>query len=437
MESVPQLILIFLLILLNAFFAAAEYSLVAVRKSRIDDLVKKGDSLARLVQRVLEDRGSFISTIQLGVTVVSLILGWVGEPLIAQKISSLFTFLPNGQISIIVHTISVVIALVLLTFLSLILGELVPKTIALQKTEMVSLITIAPLFLFAKIFQPFIKFINLSGRIVLRLLGLSSSAGEDQLTYTKDEIKAVLEQIKQSGIVSKEDAEMVQNAFGLGDIQIKKLMIPRADIVAFNVNTAISDLIKKIEQHPHSRFPVYKNSIDEISGFIHVKDVYQLLLKKEHRKKLKQTDLVRKIINVPATKKANEVLLDMRKKHVHLAVVNDEFGQTEGIVTLEDIIESLVGEIQDEFDKPLKEIQRQSDGSYLIDGNTSVELVQRRFKLPLKGQGYTTIGGLVFGLLGREPRLEDKVQIGSNIFKLEVVEGKRIKTLKLDKETKK
>ena len=432
MEFISQVVLVAILILINGFFAASEYAIVAVRKTRIDELVKKGDAIARLLQKALERREDYISATQLGTTIVSLILGWVGEPIIADIFSSFFSFLPNGTGSLLSHSFSIVAAFILLTFLSIIMGELVPKTIAIQRAEIVSLMLIAPLTLFAKIFKPFVVFLNRSANTVLRFIGFETPI-DTRLVYTKDELKIILDQIGQSGIVNKDEVRILENALKLADKQIRWMMTPRSAVLAINGNLTVSQINHNLDQR-YSRFPVYKNSLDNIVGFIHVKDVYRLAETNQKHKKLIQTNILRKVISVPEVKKANQVLFDMRKKHVHLAVAYDEQGIMVGIVTLEDIIESLVGDIQDEFDKPITFIHRNSDGSYLVDGNTPLEIIQKRFHLPIRGQSYTTIGGLIFGLLGREPHPADKISIGHLDFKVESVGGKRIKKLLLQRQ---
>ena len=429
MEIITQVVLVILLVLLNAFFAASEYAIVALRTTRVDELVKRGDVLAKLIHRAITNKADFISATQLGTTIVSLILGWIGEPVFERLFFSLLSFLPKGGILALAHLVSVIIAFLLLTFLSMIIGELVPKTIAIQRAEMVALVLIAPLTLFVNLFRPFVHFLNKIGNRTLLLLGFNAPTYEN-LPYTKEELKLLFHQISESGIMAKEEFRIVDNVFKLSDKQIKQLMTPRTEILTVNVHLYVSKIREQLDPR-YSRFPVYKGNVDNIIGFIHVKDIYHFENTPGKEKKLIETSLVRKIISVPETKMANEVLLDMRKKHVHLAVVYDEYGVMVGVVTLEDIIESLVGEIQDEFDKPILNIRRNTDGTYLIEGNVLLEKIQKRFHLPIEGQGYTTIGGLIFGLLGREPRIGDKITISNKVFEVKSVEGKRIKQLVL------
>lgn len=435
MEMIPQTIVVFFLIALNAFFAASEYAIVALRKSRIDELVKRGDFIAKLVLRALENREDVIYTTQIGSTIVGLILGWIGQPIIADLLLSLLFFMPAGVATTIATTVSIVLALGILTFSSVIFGELMPKTVALYHSEMVAFIVIAPLTVLTHAFRPFIRVLHTLNTFLLTRFGLHS--GEElPLGYSKEEIRIILEQIQQNGDVKKDGLEMMQNVFSLSEKPIKYIMTPRSEIASIDVNTTLASVLKHINE-TYSRYPVYKKTLDNIVGFIHVKDVYKLVLATKANQKLSQTTIIRKVINIPETKKADDVLLDMRKKHIHLAAVFDEYGIMVGIVTLEDIIESLVGEIQDEFDLPIKGIRRNPDGSYLVDGNIAVDVIQKRFHLPIRGHGYTTIGGVIFGLLGREPHVGDELEVGHLYFEIRAIEGKRIKLLQLRRQSKK
>lgn len=434
MEFLFQILLVILLVLLNGFFVASEFALVGVRKTRINELANNGNAAAKLVQKAIDNLDTYISATQLGITLASLGLGWVAEPTVAHFLEpKLSLFMAEDLSFITAHTLAVLIAFSFITFLHIVIGELAPKTLALQRAEKTSLFVIIPLTAFATIFKPFIWVLNEAGTIVVKMLGFPAPTGH-QLVHSEEEIKMILSQSEESGVIEPRETEMVYNVFKLGDTPVKQIMIPRTDIIAFNVAMPIKELIKSVKKHPHSRFPVYEQSIDTIIGFVHVKDLYQKVLKDEEEKKLSETQIIRQIINVPEVKKVDDVLVQMRRKRIHIAIVSDEYGGTAGLITLEDVIESVIGEIEDEFEKPVKMIQRQPNKTYIIDGLTPIEEIQERFKLPLKGQGYTTIGGLVFGLLGHEPRIGDKVQLGNIILGIEQIEGKRIKTIILKKE---
>jgi CBS domain containing-hemolysin-like protein len=431
MDIVFQLGMVVLLVFLNGFFVASEFGLVAIRKTRVDELANKGIRSAKLTKKALENLDIYISSTQLGITIASLALGWIGEPVLAELFDPfLASFLPRNLATISSHSISIAIAFFAITFLHIVVGELAPKSIALQSSEKTALFIIGPLTAFTYIFRPIIWILNKSGFLIITLFGFSNPIAQ-QAVHSEEEIKMLLSQSGRSGEIAKDEVEMVYNVFQLGDTTVKQIMIPRTDIMAFNVAVTLADVIKNIRKNVHSRFPVYEHSIDTIIGFIHVKDIYKTALTVDPKKKLSDLNLIRNIITVPESKKANEVLIEMRKKRVHLAVVNDEYGGTAGIVTLEDVLESLVGDIQDEFEKPENPIQKQHDGSFLIDGLVPVKTVITKFNLPMRGQGYSTIGGLVFGLLGHQPKIGEKVQIGNIIFTVEHMEKKRIKSLHL------
>ncbi len=348
MEVIFQLGGVFLLVLLNGYFVASEFSLIAVRRTRIDELAKKGNRTAKLLQKALDELYRCISATQLGITLSSLALGWIGEPAVARLLEPVFGFLPHEPAVITANTLAIVIAFTIITFLHIVLGELVPKRLALQRSEKIALWVIAPLLIFAKIFQPFIWLLNTSGKLVMKLLGLSLA--HEQRAHSEEEVKMILRQSGASGKIPAKEVEMMNNVFQLGDIPVKSVMVPRPEILAFQIGTPLKDVVEKIEDHPHSRFPVFEKSIDTIIGFVHVKDVYRELLKQGEDVRLSKLTIVRKIITVPEVKKIDAVLQEMRRKRIHLAVVHDESGRTVGIITLEDVIESLVGEIEDEFD---------------------------------------------------------------------------------------
>lgn len=435
MDLLTQSVFIFILILLNAFFVASEFVLISIRRTRIEEMIKFGNPVARFLKDATEHLDNFISATQLGVTLVSLLLGWIGESVISGKVADLLNFMPRGPVNVVAHSLAFLAVFLLITYLQVVLGELVPKAIALERSELVAIIIIVPLTLFARLFYPFIILLNKSANFVLSTIRMKPVAAQ-KLSYSEEEMKIILNEFRQNGLFPIEEAEMMENVLKLRDINIRQIMIPRMDIVAFEETTSFRTLLKQIENKGFSRYPVYKRTIDNITGFIHVKDIYKTKEESYDDKKLVRTNLIRKIICVPESRKADQVLLDMRRKHIHLAVVDDEYGGTAGIVTLEDIIESLVGEIQDEFDSPIKEIKRQVDGSFLIDGKASIEDIKKRFRIVIKGMGYTTAGGLVFGLLGHEPKTGDRVQFGNFIFEVIEAERNRIKLIKLTREVK-
>lgn len=429
-----QIILVVLLVFLNGFFVAAEFALVAIRRTRIEELAKKGAASAKLVLKALNELESYISATQLGITLASLGLGWIGEPAIARFLEPFLSFLPSEASFITAHTLAVIIAFSLITFLHIVFGELAPKTIALQKSEATSLFIIAPLMLFTNIFRPFIWVLNGAGSLVLKSFGFSAPLAH-QLVHSEEEIKMILAQSAEGGAIKKHEGEMIHKILSLGDIPVKNIMMSRTEIKAVSADIDMRELKTLVRRSNLSRYPVYKGTIDTILGYVHEKDINKFKTHNEAILLLK-SGIIRQIINVPEGQRIDDVLYAMRKKRVHMAVVNDEYGGTAGIVTLEDVLESIVGEIYDEFDKTEVEIKKQPNGTYLVNGLVSTQSIRRKFNLSIKGQGYVTIGGVVFGLLGREPRVGDVVQIINLELKVNEVEKKRIKTLILTEKKK-
>jgi len=434
MEFFWQIGLVLVLVFLNGFFVASEFALVAIRKTRIDELVKRGNASAKLVQTALSNLDTYISATQLGITIASLALGWVGEPVLAHYFEEVFLgIFPPTTAYLTAHGVGVFVSFTIITFLHIVLGELAPKSIALQKAEKTSLMIIAPLSLFASLFKPFIYVLNEAGLLVLKAIGFKAPSGH-QIVHSEEEIKLILAQSASEGAIEKEEAEMVYSVLKFADLPVKQIMIPRTSIVAFEVHTPINNVVPIAEKNLHSRFPVFDTTIDSIVGFIHIKEIYKHLFseaKKKSKRSIEQmrltdTKLLRKIIQVPESRRIDDVLLDMRKNRVHIAIVKDEYGGTAGVVTLEDIIESLVGEIQDEFEIPHNEIQKKSDGTFLVDGLASIESVRQKFKLPLQGNEYSSIGGLMYGQLGHTPSVGETIQVGEFSFEITEVEQDRI-----------
>ncbi|HSW88747.1 MAG TPA: hemolysin family protein [Candidatus Saccharimonadales bacterium] len=353
MELFFQILLVFLLIFINAYFVASELALVSIRRTRIEELVKKGNKTARKINKALKHLDRYISATQFGITVISILLGWIGEPIIADLIEKTLFVLPEHLATMTAHTVAVIVGFILITFIDIVFGELLPKNIALQRTERIAFITITPLTLFAKIFLPFISILTNTSNFLLRLMGFSETA-KKQVSHSEDEIKIILSQSAQSGQIERGEAEMVYKVFRIADLPVQAIMIPQQDIIAFEVSQGINDIITELQKNSHSRFPIYNKTLHNVIGFLHVKDIYKLAIQPHENIALSQTSIIREIIRVPETKRVDDLILEMRKKRIHLALVVDKKDKTVGIVTLEDLLESIVGEIQDEFEKPEK-----------------------------------------------------------------------------------
>lgn len=345
-------------------------------------------------------------------------------------ISSVCFFLPQGISLYTAQVFSVALAFIFITTLQIILGESVPKAIALQNTESTLLDVIPYLTIFVNIFNPFIWLLNVVCNFVLRSFGLSNFT-KQELTHSEEEIKMILEHSSQKGIFKKHEIEMVYNIFKMGDSSVKDIMVPRTEIIGFNINTTLADIAKRIEKNLHSRFPVYRYSVDNIIGFIHIKDFYRSLLTSNQKTKLRETNLVRKIISIPENIKIDELLYLMRKQWIHIAVVHNEYSETCGIVSLEDVLEAVTGDIQDEFDDHIKEIQKESPGTYLIQSHTSLDRIRNKFKIKLENENFNTVGGLVLAKIRKKPKKGDKITVDSISLEVIEVRKRKIKTIRL------
>jgi putative hemolysin len=350
MEFVIQLFFVIALVLLNGFFVASEFALVSIRKTRIEEMSKKKNRAAKLVKKALKDLDTYISSTQLGITLASLALGWIGEPALAHFFEPLFSSFSKDAQFYSAHGLAVGIAFSIITFMHIVLGELAPKTLALQKPEQVSLFFIIPLMVFTTVFKPFIWILNGAGNMVLKLFGLSTSGSHHQL-YSEAEIKMILHESAEGGLLEDDEVEMAHSVLKFADIPVKKIMTPKKDVIAFKQSALLKDILPQIESNIHSRFPVYEKSLNSIIGFLHIKDIYKAALHISDNSSLADVYPMRQIIYVKHTEKEDEVLKHMQQNRVHMAVVINEKKRMVGIVTLEDIIESIVGEVEDEFDK--------------------------------------------------------------------------------------
>jgi CBS domain containing-hemolysin-like protein len=410
------------LVLANAFFVAAEFALVASRRTRIDELVAEGDARARTVKQALQSIDRTISGTQLGITLASLGLGWIGEPAIADVLATLFGTLPQPFNVIATHSVAVTAAFVLITFLHIVLGELAPKGLALIHPEQTSRWLTGPLMLFTTATNPFIWLLRSSANGILRLLGARRGAlSERERVHSPEEILMLVEQSGKTGSLDPEDARLIEGVFEFSEKNAREVMTPRTDIVALEADATVEAAADTVAQAGRSRYPVTGESLDDIVGVVHAKDILRALRTSGSQP---VSSVARPAFFVPGTREVEDVLADMKRKKVHLAVVLDEFGGTAGLVTMEDLLEEIVGQIYDEYDRP-SEVPAGGSGS-VVPGSTPVGDVNETFSLSLDPGDYTTIGGLVFGALGRLPKVGDKVRLPGATFEIVSMEGRRV-----------
>jgi len=416
---------IVVLVLANAFFVAAEFALVGSRRTRLDEMARAGDGKARLARRAVQSLDRYISATQLGITLASLGLGWTGEPALAKLIEGAFSWLPDAAASIATHTVASIVAFAIITILHIILGELVPKAMALIYPEDVSRWVAAPLMGFAWIMSAPIALLNGTANRLLGLLGIDPP-GEHERLHSPEEIRILVEQSEAGGGLHKQDARLLEGVFEFSEKTAQEVMTPRTQIAALASELSVEEGADEVARQGRSRYPVYTDSLDEIVGVVHSKDLLAALRTGKH-------DTVRSVMRpplfVPGTREVEDVLTDMKRLKTHLAVVLDEYGGTAGIVTMEDLLEEIVGDIFDEHDRPVG--PDVAEGAPLLEGSMPISEFNSEYDAALNDVDYTTIGGYLFGELGRLPRAGDRIVVGPHRFEVAEMEGRRVKTIRL------
>ena len=411
---------VLLLVLANAFFVAAEFALVGARRTRLDELSRAGDGKARLARRAVQSLDRYISATQLGITLASLGLGWVGEPALAHLIEGGFRWLPAALATIATHTVAVAIAFTIITVLHIILGELVPKALALLYPEEVSGWVAAPLMAFAWLMALPIWILNGTANGILRLIGISRSSGHDRL-HSPEEIRILVEQSQEAGSLQKQDARLLEGVFEFTEKTAEEVMTPRTEMVALDAGLTLGEAADRVAEARRSRYPVFTESLDDIVGVVHAKDILSAL---RSAPEATVRTIMRPPLFVPGTREVEDVLADMKRLKVHLAVVLDEYGGTAGLVTMEDLLEEIVGPIFDEYDRT--DHVAADEGGTVIDGSTTISQFNTDYDATLDDTNYTTVGGLLFGQLGRLPKPGDQVNAGGFDFEIRSMAGRRV-----------
>ncbi len=413
------------LVLANAFFVAAEFALVASRRTRIETLAASGSRGARAAQRAIGQIDRYISGTQLGITLASLSLGWIGEPAVAVVLEPALGILPFAIDDLALHAISVSVAFALITFLHIVLGELAPKALALQHPEAISCWVARPLIVFTELVRPFIWLLNGAALGLLRVIG-AKPMSEAERVHMPEELLMLARQTQASGQLATADVRMIEGVFEFTEKRARDLMVPRTEIAGISSETTVADAAGIAAKEGFSRYPVYRESLDDIVGFIHIK---QILTEMVSHPKRRVADLMRDVPLVPASAEVEDVLAEMKHKKKHLAVVLDEYGGTAGIVTMEDLLEEIVGPIYDETDisDPLP---RDSQEGMLLPGNMEIDEANERFGLGIVDEEYATVGGHLFGRLGRLPRIGDRIALERGALEVVEMAGRRISSIR-------
>ena len=434
--SAMGVISVALLVFANGFFVASEFALVAVRKSRIEALAVDGDKAANRLLGMLNNLNAYISATQLGITLSSLGLGWIGEPAVAALLDPFLIWL-TGLLGMappsptVLHAISFAIAFSLITFLHIVFGELAPKTAALELSERVSFAVAVPLLIFYKIFYYPIRLLDWAGTKTVRLFGLHPS-GEHGSSYTEDEIRQLVRVSQESGHLNEEEQRLINQVFEFSETTVKEAMVPRTEIVAVSETCSLGDLANAFERTGYSRLPVYRGSLDDMIGIVHVKDILNSMLRP---KSFRLDKVLQKPNYVVDTARLEDVLRQMQLEKFHFGFVVDEHGGIEGIITLEDLLEEIVGDISDEHDEEVNEqIDEQPDGSFVLDGGLAVRDLNRRLELNLPvSEAYTTVAGFLMAEAGQVLNEGDVVPFNGHIFRIERAEKRRILRVRMEK----
>jgi CBS domain containing-hemolysin-like protein len=420
-----QLLLALFLVLLNGLFVAAEFAFVKIRTTQVERLVEEGRASAGLVREATRRLDAYLSVCQLGITVASLGLGWIGEPAFANLIEPILE--PLGVPEVSIHVIAFAIAFGTITFLRVVFGELAPKSLAIAKAEGTSLIVAPLMTFFYYLFRPAVILFNGTANAVVRLFGVVP-ASENEETHSEEEVRMIIGHSARRGMAERDEEEMVGAVFELNDKVAREIMVPRPDAVTLPAEMPLRKLVSVAAAGNYTRYPIYEgDSTDRIVGAVHIKDVLRAVESEGGLDAdLTARDLMREVLIVPENRPIDEILEEFQRQELQIAIVIDEWGTFEGLFTLEDIIEEIVGEIRDEFDEEEPAVRQLSDGSYSIDGRIPIGVVNEALGSAFESEDFDTIGGLVLGHLGRVPEVGDEVRLDGYLLCVDEVDGPRV-----------
>jgi CBS domain containing-hemolysin-like protein len=411
------------LVLLNGYFVVAEFSLVKVRKTRLEELAQQGNSRAQLAKKVTAKFDTYLGATQLGITLSSLALGWLGEPAVAGLIRPVL--INVFQSEFVIHTISVVIAFSIITFMHIVLGELIPKSLAIQRPEQMALLSVGPLYIFHKIGYPIVVVLNRSAVALMAAFGVGAKepGNEADLAHSEEELRMIVSASHQGGVLNEMESELIDNVFDFADRLAREVMVPRQDMVCLFIENGAAETMETIRKTGHSRYPVCEEDKDHILGVVHIHDLMMMTI---DNKPYDLRSIFHDALVVPEGMSVARVLQEMRRHRTHMVVVADEYGGTAGLITMEDVLEEIVGDIHDEYDVERPHIQRIDNNSYEFDGRVLVEDVAEVLHIDISNPEEDTIGGYIFGQLGRPPEVGDQVQVHDFVFKVSEIVGYRV-----------
>ena len=425
-----ELFLIFLLILLNGFFAASEISLISLRKSRVRHLVKSGNPKAKKIQKLQEEPERFLATIQAGVTLIGTLAATLGGVIAIERIKPIFDSMPIDFFQKAAEPLAVGLVVSMITYLTLVFGELVPKSLAIRYSEKIAFATSTPVDILSRLFRWILRMLTISNNFVLRLI--TSAEHQETFHISEDEVKYLIREGRKTGVFEPSEEDLIHSVFKFTDTVVKEVMVPRTEIVAVESGTDIDTILGLMNTKGFSRLPVYSETIDNVIGVVYLKDILSLHIT---NKPFQLEAVLRKPYIVPPNKNVSVLLKEMRERRIHLALVGDEYGGTDGLVTMEDLIEEIVGDIRDEQEKELREIEEISANRYVVDGRTDIGKLNERLAAKLPEDEFETVGGFVLGLFGRLPAEGDQIRFDNLLFTVLRLRKNRIARIRILKYT--
>ena len=427
------------LVALNAFFVAAEYALLSVRRTRLEQLAREGETRAPLVISLLGDVGALFSGIQLGITVASLMMGWIGEAIMAEAIGkALEGYLSRFARAAVAHSIAVAIAFLLITVLLMVLGELVPKAMAYERAEQSSLLLARPMFLFLQLSRYPVRALDAMANAVLRSLGQTPASGHGA-AHTPEEVKLIVSAIRKRGLLGEEQEEMIHSVFDLHQVRVREIMVPRTRITCLPLTQDLKTLLDRIVKDLHSRIPIYEGVPDHIVGILYTKDLLGALLERARQGTPPDAPFdLRSILHppmiVPEAMPLNQMLAEARRRHSQMALVVDEFGSFVGLVTIEDVLEEIVGEIQDEYDREEATIRKVGENVLVVEGSVSIRQLADDYEIVLPREtGYETLAGFMLDRLGTIPKGGESFIFQGRRYTVAELEGRRVSKVRIEK----
>lgn len=425
-----EILFLMILIALNAFFAASEMALISLNDNKIRMMAEEGHKKANRVKKLLDEPSRFLATIQIGITLAGFLASAYAAESFKEQLVKLIqqTGIPVPEIWL--GNISMFVITVILSYVTLVLGELVPKRLAMKKAEEIAMLAIGPLGLLSTITSPFVKLLTISTNFFVRLFGVDPHADDEKVT--EEEIRMMVDVGEEKGAIQEIEKQMINNIFEFNNKTVSDIMTHRTEVIALPVEASLREVIDLINTEKYSRIPVYRENIDDIIGVLHSKDLIQFITHEHSQEGFPLEKFIRPAYFVPSSKRTDELFRDLQKTRTHIAVIIDEYGGTAGIVTIEDLIEEIVGNIFDEYDEEVRDIDKLDEDTYLINGTVSLDAVEDYFDIKLPTEEYDTLSGFVIGQLGRIPGKDEQtvIEYGDMVFKIERVEEKRVSLIK-------